>query len=344
MNELMRRLHLKVPLMVAPMAGGPSSPEFVVASIKAGALGSLGAAYSKPSDIEDLFLKVRSKTLGPLGINLFIPDEQPHVSEVDLLKAIKATEKWRHQFSLPAPTLHPPYEENFDHQFEMVLKLKPEVFSFVFGALKPDYVKAARREKIFLIGAATTLEEALALEESGIDALVLQGVEAGGHRAIFDSQIEDPQIGIKTLLNLCKTKLKVPLIAAGGIMTSEDIKFFLSQGASAVQMGTAFLNCQEAGTSASYRQALSGTERKTKLTRAFSGRLARGIENLFMKEMEKHLENILPFQAQNKFTRDLRSASAKAGSSDFLSLWAGTGAGKLWTGSVADLIQNLFKD
>ena len=336
-------LNLKIPLVVAPMAGGPSSPELVIASSNAGALGSIGAAYSNAKAIEDFVLKVRSQTSKPIAINLFIPEGEIKVSDAQISKAIQATEKYRQQLKLSKPILNPPYEENFDEQFECVLKYKPEVFSFVFGILKPEYIMAARKEKIQLFGTATTLNEALELQETGIDAITLQGIEAGGHRGIFDSKSADPEISMLNLLAQCKSKIRIPLIAAGGIMNSADIKLALSKGASAVQLGTAFLTCKEAGTSDPYKKILLESQiRKTKTSRVYSGRLARGVENIFMHEMEKDPESILPFPAQNKFTRDIRTASVKNGSSDYLSLWAGTGKGDLWTGSAADLIKTLF--
>ena len=324
------------------MAGGPSSAEFVIASSEAGALGSIGAAYSSPQAIEDFFNKIRSQTSGPIAINLFLPHGEPAISQFQLDRAISVTKQYRDELGLPDPILKPPYEENFDLQFEKVLKLKPEVFSFVFGLLKPEYVQAARKGNILTFGAATTFDEALALQDSGIDAITLQGFEGGGHRAIFNSEISDPGNSMLNLLDQCHEKIKIPLIAAGGIMTSQDIRTALARGASAVQMGTAFLACKEAGTSNPYRRALSSSVRHTKLTRAFSGRLARGIENRFMNEMDQHPEVILPFQAQNKFTRDIRNASMQNDSGDFLSLWAGAGQGPLSTDSVANLIKSLF--
>ena len=342
-NKFTQRFNLKVPLFVAPMAGGPSSPEFVIASCEAGAMGSVGAAYSSGKQIEEFVGHVRSKTQKPIAINLFIPGKELKISEDQLSIAIKATEKFRQQFGLSAQALSAPYEENFDQQFETVLKLKPEVFSFVFGLLKPEYVKAAKARNIFLLGTATTLDEALALQDSGVDGMTLQGIEAGGHRGIFDAEAVDAEVPVLELLKQCRSKIKIPLIAAGGIMDSNGIQSALSYGAEAVQLGTVFLVCKEAGTSEPYRKALlESAHRKTKTTRAFSGRLARGIENRFMIEMDQHPEAILPFQAQNKFTRDIRSASAKVGSSDCLSLWAGSGDGKLWTGEVGELIQQLF--
>lgn len=337
--------HLKVPLIVAPMAGGPSSPDLVIASCQAGALGSVSAAYLKPDAIENFVFAVREQTKNPILINLFIPQtHQPHITNLQISKAIQATEKYRNQLNLSVPEVKSPYEEDFDQQFETVLKLKPEVFSFVFGLLKPEYIYAARRRNIFLIGTATTLDEALALQDSGVDAITLQGYEAGGHRGLFDATADDPKISMLDLLENCRTQIKVPLIAAGGIMKAADIQKILSVGADAVQLGTAFLACQEAGTSRAYRRALlAAPHRKTKITRAFSGRLARGIENRFMLEMDQNPSAILPFPAQNQFTRDIRTAAVKIDQSDFLSLWAGEGGGSLWTGSVADLIDQLFK-
>lgn len=203
------------------------------------------------------------------------------------------------------------------------MQLKPTVFSFVFGLLDSAYIKEAHKQGIYIIGTATSLIEAQALEDSGVDAITLQGIEAGGHRGIFDAYKADPEIKMLDLLKQCALKIKIPLIAAGGIMTSEHIRSALSNGAQAVQMGTAFLNCHEAGTSAPYRLALAGTHRETKTTRVFSGRLARGIPNRFMREMESQsADSIMPFPAQNKFTRDLRNASSKRNSPEFLSLWS----------------------
>lgn len=343
-NEFTKRLKLKVPLVVAPMAGGPSSVEFVVASSQAGALGSIGAAYMNRQAIEDFTNQVRKKTQNPISINLFISHEEPQVSQSNISQALGATESYRKELNLPQLVLTSPYEGNFDEQFEAVLELKPDVFSFVFGLLKPEYVQAAKKENIYLLGTATTLEEALSLQESGVDAITLQGIEGGGHRGIFDPLRLDTELPMLDLLKLCHSKIKIPLIAAGGIMNKDQVQFALSQGAVAVQMGTAFLNCKEAGTSQPYRKALTASaQRKTKTTRVFSGRLARGIENRFMQEMEKDSKYILPFPAQNKFTRDLRGASVKNNSPDFLSLWSGTGDGDLYDGSVVDLIEKVMK-
>jgi nitronate monooxygenase len=337
------KLNLKHPLVVAPMAGGPSSVELVAESSISGALGSVGAAYSSPTAIEEFAAKVRQRTERPFAINLFIPHPVPEVSASQIEAAINGTARYRAELGLPTPFLQAPYEENFDGQFEAVLRIRPSAFTFVFGSLPRDHTKAARKRNILLIGTATTPKEAEALEESDVDAIVLQGIEAGGHRGIFDPAGRDEEIKTFDLLSACLGKRHVPLIAAGGIMTAEDVKRALSAGAAAVQMGTAFLVCAQAGTSAPYKaKLLTAIDRKTRTTRVFSGRLARGIENRFMTEMESQPDAVMPFPAQNTFTRDLRSASAATGSGDFLSLWAGTGRGELWQGSAGKLIDNLF--
>ncbi len=344
-SDLFQRLDLKHPLIVAPMAGGPTSVDLVAAASASGTLGAMGAAYFNAAALEAFAAQVRQRTDKPFSINLFIPHSIPEVAADRVERAAAATARYRQELELPSPQLSPPYEEDFDAQFEAVLRVRPACFSFVFGLLPADHVREAKKAGIPLIGTATALDEARALEESGVDAIVLQGFEAGGHRGIFDARAADPEIGMRDLLAQCVGTIRLPLIAAGGIMTPSDIRAALQAGAQAVQMGTAFLACAEAGTSAPYRKKLLETpERRTRTTRAFSGRFARGIENRFMNEMDGKPDAILPFPAQNKFTRDIRGASTAKGSPDFLSLWSGTGKGELWQGSAAELIHRLFAE
>jgi Dioxygenases related to 2-nitropropane dioxygenase len=341
--SLIQDLGIQQPLIVAPMAGGPTTPELVIASCEAGAMGSMGAAYMTSDAIRDFAAKVRAGTNKPFSINLFVSHPQPTVTDEMLKRAVAATQKYRDQLHLPVPTLAPPYEENFDMQIEEVLKIKPRALSFIFGIPHRKYLTAAKAAGIHLIGTATSPQEAQALDQAGFDSVILQGIESGGHRGIFDPSASDPAMTVFELLKQTRSIVQIPLIAAGGIMTREDIQKCISLGADAVQMGTAFLAVKEAGTSEVYRKKLlESSIRKTATTRVFSGRLARGIVNRFMEEMTDPLA-ILPFQAQNKFTRDIRNASTKAGSPDFLSLWSGTGEGALWTGTTAELIANLMK-
>ena len=343
-KDFLKDLGLRFPLIVAPMAGGPSSAELVSAVSIAGALGSIGGAYLSPSDLESLVVKVKSQTSRAFAVNLFIPASPVQASEAAVSAALKKTDVFREELGVAKGSIPtPPFEEDFDQQFEVVLRTRPRAFSFVFGVLGASYLAELKKRDIFVIGTATDLGEAQELDESGVDAIVLQGFEGGGHRGIFDATGADPGISMLDLVKGFAAHSKTPVIAAGGIMNSNQIQSALSAGASAVQMGTAFLATKEAGTSEPYRRKLlESSTRETRLTRAFSGRLARGVVNRFMDEMEKDPSAILPFPIQNKFTRDIRTASARKNSPDGLSLWSGTGDGALWTGSTQSLIETLF--
>jgi nitronate monooxygenase len=341
--DLLKHFQMKTPIILAPLGGSPCTPELVSAVCNAGALGSIGAAYMDSKTILEFTKKVRAQTQRPFVINLFTPAEEYEIAADTLENAFDATAGYRNELKIPEPkTFEPPYTENFDQQFEAVLSLKPAAFSFVFGQLEKKYLQACRDQKIIIMGTATTVEEALALEDDGVDAIILQGVEAGGHRGIFDAEEDDPQITTVELVRAAHLSLETPLIAAGGIMTGKDINNIMKAGAIAAQLGTAFLACDEAGTSGPYRQALLAKDAKTALTRVFSGRIARGVVNRFMEEMEDEPEAVLPYPAQNRFTRDLRKASIDRNSSDFLSLWAGTGVNKIRTGKAADILNKLF--
>ncbi|PRP86004.1 putative oxidoreductase [Planoprotostelium fungivorum] len=319
-------LRLRVPLIVAPMAGGPSSPQLVAATCESGALGFLGAAYLSPSQIIHQSEDIRRLTEKPFGINLFCPNPafDPHTFPKEIIQRGKERlEPFLREMGAATPNLDPPFDEDFYRQFDAVLEARPAVLSFVFGALPEDCSRRAREKGILLIGKATCMEEVDKLSQSGgIDAVVLQGVEAGGHRGIFDHKAPDPNIKTHDLLNQCVSSPQYKdlyKIAAGGIMSAEDIRRALESGADAVQMGTAFLACEEAGTSAPYKRALlASEERKTRITRAYSGRLARGLIRPFMDEMEK--EEILPFPIQNSLTKPLRAACLKNDTDKYMSL------------------------
>lgn len=179
-NELMKRFDLKLPLILAPMAGGPSTPALAAAVCNAGGLGSLGCAYLDPAMITQEIQKTRELTKRPFAVNLFVPAEEPVLDEMALHRALKATKIYRDELELEKPNFKPPYAENFDDQFEAMLREKPAAFSFVFGSLDRHYLEACQNEGIYTMGTATTLDEALILQEAGVDAIVAQGVEAGG--------------------------------------------------------------------------------------------------------------------------------------------------------------------
>lgn len=345
-TALSRRLSLGLPLIVAPMAGGPTTPELVAASCEAGALGSLGGAYLSPAQLRAEIARVREMTARPFAVNLFTKVPSIELEADQIAAARAATRAYRDELGLPEPNLAPPFHPNVEEQLDAVLDAQPAVMSFVFGLLDRRHIDACRARGVLTMGTATTLPEGLALEASGVDAVVAQGVEAGGHRGLFDPGAEDPGIGTLALTRALAAELSIPVVAAGGIMDGRGIAAALALGAQAAQMGTAFLLCDEAGTSEPYRRALKdargAADARTELTRAFSGRWARGLKNRFLTEMKRDPGAVLPFPAQNAFTRDLRQKSAQAGSSELLSLWAGEGVRQIRpSGSAAQLIEAL---
>jgi nitronate monooxygenase len=343
--DIVKKLGLRGPLIQGPMSGGPASPELVAAVSNAGALGSIGGAYQTPQELIISIEKVKALTNSPFAVNLFISSKSPLPTAEKLTSALVSTRPFRHLLGLPEPLITPPYEINFDDQFEVILKNKPTVFSFTFGIPTREVLKSCQKHDILSIGTATCVEEALQLEEAGVSAIVAQGSEAGGHQGTFDESHSGHFIKLKDLTQMLNLKIKIPLIAAGGIMNGTDISDVLSLGASAAQLGTAFLICPESGTNSAYRAAFnSRTMLKTKLTRAFSGRWARGIENQFMREIDRRAETILPYPAQNVLTRDIRKKSAELGKAEFLSLWAGEGLASIRTMPAGELVKTLLNE
>lgn len=320
------------------MGGGPTTPELVAASCDAGALGSLGGAYLNPERLRSDIRKVKSLTQKPFNVNLFVPSPEPLIQHSQLECALRDTRSYRKELGLADPVLKPPFQEDFEAQISVVLSERPAAFSFVFGMVDRKIIEECHQKNIYTIGAATTLEEGQKLEALGIKAVVAQGFEAGGHRATFLSSDENPTLGTMRLTQTLSNHLKIPVIASGGIMDGNGILDALQSGAQAAQLGTAFLLAREAGTSEPYKQILRKKMGSTRFTRMFSGRLARGIENRFISEMESNNAAILPFPAQNVFTRDIRSEAVAQNKSDFLSLWAGTGVNRIQEGTAREII------
>jgi nitronate monooxygenase len=258
--------------------------------------------------------------------------------------AIRRVAAYFSELGLPAPSLPAGPAFSLADQLAAALETGASVFSFTFGLLPAEAMQSIKRMGIFAMGTATTVSEAIELEKAGVDAIVAQGSEAGGHRGTFSGDFSASMIGTISLVPQVVDAVRVPVIASGGIMDGRGIAAALALGASAVQLGTAFLTCKESGIPEAYRQAiLDAKEDQTRITRAFSGRPARGIVNRFMNEVESndHGEAILPFPLQNALTRPLRTAAAKDGRAEFLSLWAGQGVRMARRQSAAELIARL---
>ncbi len=342
---LTRTLKMAHPIIQAPMAGGGDTPELVAAVCNCGALGFIGAAYLTPEQTAASAAAVRARTSRPFGINLFAP--QPAGAGCGSARTIMARlAPYFAELGLPAPSLQEPPANGFEEQLSAALESGAAAFSFTFGDLPASAVQAIKARGLFLIGTATTVEEALTLEKSGIDAVVVQGSEAGGHRGTFQGDFAAGMIGTISLVPQIADAVGIPVIASGGIMDGRGIVAALALGASAVQMGTAFLTCYEAGVPNAYKEAiLRAHEDQTRITRAFSGRPARGIVNRFMSEMDRDAgDAILPFPLQNALTRPLRKEAAKQERAEFLSLWAGQGVRLARQQSAAELVARLAKE
>lgn len=343
-DDFLKSLGIRFPIVQAPMGGGLTTPQLIAAVCNAGGLGSLAAAYLSPDQILDETRKIRALTDKPVNINLFAggyepkaaPDARPMLS---LLGEVHKT------LGLPAPVLPSVPRDPFAEQFEAVLEARPEIFSFTFGIPSPEAMKRLKQKGIPGIGTATTVEEARSLEKAGVAAVVAQGAEAGAHRGTFLASFESSMIPTLDLVRTIRAAVSVPVIASGGLMDGRDIARAFALGASAAQLGTAFLTCPEAGTPEAYRQAiLSARTDTTVITRAYSGRPARGLRNTFIEKLQGREDSILPFPLQNVLTRSMRSAAAKAGEAGFLSLWAGQGVTRARSLPAADLVKTLVSE
>jgi len=339
-NALMQMLGCEHPIIQAPMAGGGDTPELVAAVCNAGGIGFIGAAYLTPAQIGDSARAVRALTSRRFGINLFAPLPAPSVRDLDA--AIARLAPYHAELGLPPPGAPQVPADQFDAQLAAALESGASAISFTFGLLPVAAVTAIQARGLRPIGTATTVAEAIALRDSGVDAIVAQGSEAGGHRGTFLGDFADAQIGTLALVPQIVDAVSVPVIASGGIMDGRGIAAALALGASAVQLGTAFLTCSETGVAEAYKDAiLRSPETATRITRAFSGRPARGIVNRFMTDIDADAEAIASFPFQNILTRPMRRAAAKQGRAEFLSLWAGQGLRLARRQSAAELMERL---
>jgi nitronate monooxygenase len=335
---------MSIPVVQAPMAGGPTTPELVAAVSNAGGLGSLGAEYLSPAQIEKDVLRIRELTQRPFAINLFSPDaDQPLAGDFAPIANFMARHHQQLGIAPPQPPATP--GENFREQMDALIRLRVPVVSTTLGLFPADVMERLKRENIYVIGTATTVEEARMLEQSGVDAITAQGSDAGGHRGTFTTDAEQVLIGTMSLVPQIVDAVNVPVLASGGIMDGRGIVAALTLGAAAVQMGTAFLLCDEAGTNAAFREALSNAhEDQTTITRAFSGRPARGLRNTFIDEWEHAGLKPLTFPWQNTVTRPMRREAAAKHIAQVQSLWAGQGLRMLRKGPASTIMAQLRQE
>jgi nitronate monooxygenase len=341
-TDLTDRLGVSIPVIQAPMAGGGDTAELVAAVSNAGGLGSIGAAYLTPEQIIERGRLVRARTSRPFGINLFAPQPDPVLDSAAVKRAVARIAPYFAELGLPPPAAPELSKSIFDEQLAAVLQTGARMFSFTFGPLPPDTIRMVQRRGVPVAGTATTVREAQQLVEAGVDMIIAQGSEAGGHRGTYLTDFDSGSVGSMALIPQIKDAVPIPVVGAGGIMDGRGVAAALLLGASAVQMGTAFLICDEAGVPLAYKEAiLKATEEQTRVTRAFSGRAARGIVNRVLGDYQGAEEHVLPFPLQNVLTRPLRTEAARQNRPEYLSLWAGQGLRLARRGSAAQLVARL---
>ena len=336
-------LGIATPVIQAPMAGGPSSVELVAAASIAGALGSFGFAYAQPDEMRRQAALVRARTERPFGINLFLAPQPGEVAAGAQQAALDAVTGYYAELGLPAPDpVRAPYAPDLEAQFAAVEAIRPRVFTAHLGALPASRVKALQALGIRVGGSATCVAEARGLESLGYDFIIAQGGEAGGHRGSYLSDPYQSLTGTLALVRLIVSAVRLPVVAAGGIMDGAGIAAVLALGAQAAQLGTAFIACPESGAPQVHKDALlAAREDITAVTEKFSGKPARGVANRFMREMNGRDAAQLAFPAQNSVTGKLRAASAKAGNPDFVAMWAGQALALSRALPAAELIAQL---
>ncbi|MCL7426982.1 nitronate monooxygenase [Streptomyces sp. NPDC057806] len=314
-----------LPIVQAPMAGGVSVPALAAAVAEAGGLGFLAAGYKTADGMYQEIKQLRGLTGRPFGVNLFMP--QPEYADP------AAVDVYAHQLAGEAGWYETELgdrdsgrDDGYEAKLAVLLDNPVPVVSFHFGVPSSDVLDSLRRAGTFTLVTATTAEEALAVERAGADAVIAQGVEAGGHQGTHrdNPETDGAGIGLLSLLAQIRETVGIPVVAAGGIMRGSQIAAVLAAGASAAQLGTAFLATPESGAHAVHKQALTNPLFvRTQLTRAFSGRPARGLVNRFLREHGPYAPAAYP--EIHHLTSPLRKAAAKAGDAQGMALWAGQG-------------------
>ncbi len=329
---------LAVPVVAAPMAGDPSTAALAAAVSAAGGLGFLAAGYKTADAVHREIEAVRTLTQAPFGVNVFVP--QPWTADEEALAAY-ARSLESDAAALGAALGTPRHDDDdWSDKLDVLLDLAPAVVSFTFDVPDQNVITALQRAGIAVLQTVTSRAEADHAVSAGVDALVVQGPEAGGHRGTFDALAEPDTTPLLELLDDLRD-LPIPLVAAGGIVSGEDTRAALAHGAVVVQAGTAFLRADEAGTKPAHRAALASSEfSETNITRAFSGRYARSLVNDFMREHDAGAPTAYP--EVHHLTAPLRAAAAAADDPHRLNLWAGVRVRRTIAGSAAAIVESLL--
>ncbi|MGA6209111.1 NAD(P)H-dependent flavin oxidoreductase [Nocardia testacea] len=332
---------LAVPIVAAPMAGGPSTPELVVGVAEAGGLGFLAAGYKPPGTVAEQIRQVRARTDAAFGVNLFVPQRASYDAA--------AVERYRdrlgetaRRYGLEVPAVRESDDDRFDEKVELVVEARVPVVSLTFGLPPEDVIRRLQDAGSAVVATVTGPDEARAAVEVGVDALCVQGPEGGGHRGTFRVEDEPGTVSLLDLLDEITAWCPLPVIAAGGISDGARIVEALAHGAVAVQLGTAFLRSAESGAKTAHKDALADPRfDRTVVTRVFSGRPARGLANGFIAE---YGTAPAAYPQIHHLTSPIRAAAAERDGADDMALWAGTGFRKAAPDPAGTILRRLWDE
>ena len=343
-NRLMQRLEIRFPIVQAPMAG-VSTPALAAAVTNAGGLGSIAVGNVDAVAAHGSIAEVRRLTKGPFNVNVFCHRPALRDSQKEALWIARLLPEFQKFGSAPPHQLREIYRSYIEDiaMQRLLLAERPRVVSFHFGLPPTEHIHALRAGGTFTIATCTNNSEAMSAEEAGVDAVVAQGYEAGGHRGVFDPDANDECLSTLKLTHQIARKTKLAVISAGGLMDAADLDAALKAGASAVQVGTAFLLCPEVSIDAGYRTAIQeASKRGTVMIRAISGRPARSLTNEFTRLGQSIASEAIPdYPVAYDAGKALRDAAARAGNYDYGAHWAGSGASKCVPQSASEVVARL---
>jgi nitronate monooxygenase len=341
-RELCDLFGIDHPILLAPMSGA-TTPALVAAVSNAGGLGGHGCMAFSGEALREQVREIQAASNRPFHLNFFAHEAPPADGEAGPAMRAALQELWNEKDFGPLPRAQEVWPTFGEELLDAVVETRPAVVSFHFGLPAPEMVAAIKQAGCLLLSSATTVEEALALEAAGVDAVIAQGVEAGGHRGTFLGDVMGGSIGTMVLVPQIVSAVRLPVIAAGGIMDGRGIAAALALGASGVQLGTAFLSCPEAMVSEVHRTALLAAGRNgtlTLVTKGISGRPARGLANRILSTVQALEQEAAPFPMQNALTRKL----SQSGDPEVTVMWSGAGVAASRAMPAADLMARLIEE
>ncbi|GAB3049026.1 NAD(P)H-dependent flavin oxidoreductase [Virgibacillus ainsalahensis] len=347
-NEITELLEIKYPIIQAPMAGGITTSTLVSEVSNSGGLGMIGVGGMPSNQMREQIREVKQLTSNNFGINLFVPGEFT-TSDSEIEETTKLLDPLFRKLDIQQNEVDLPSSkrnyESFQEKVEIIAEERVPVCSFIFGIPPKEVITKLKGNGIIVIGTATTVHEAVEIENAGLDAVVVQGSEAGGHRGTFAGEVEESLIGLMSLLPQAANHVTIPIIAAGGIMDGRGLAASLCLGAKGVQMGTAFLTTIESGAHPLHKEAILDTSKEqTVLTRSFTGKFARAIKNSFVSDLQKH-EGVFPdFPIHRVLAQPIVKASQSQNNPEYMLLLSGQSPGLAKHETVQTLMANMITE